>query len=93
MNRAMGGIFFCVSCDRLHPSIIEDRLRVCVSASALHEFWNPRDKTVLYRGNAVHVDYLTIPGAPILELMTAFKKEYGGVNQALDVVLVGLGHC
>ena len=86
----MGGIFFCVSCNRLHPADIEGRLRVCVSASALHEFWKPRDRTIMYRGNSEHVDYLTIPGAPILELMTVFKREYGEVNKALDVVLVGV---
>ena len=44
----------------------------------------------MYRGNSEHVDYLTIPGAPILELMTVFKREYGEVDQALDVVLVGV---
>ena len=44
----------------------------------------------MYRGNSEHVDYLTIPGAPILELMTVFKREYGEVNKALDVVLVGV---
>lgn len=87
-DRALGGVFFCASCKKPHLADMGGRLRVCVSASALHEFWNPRDKTVLYRGSDLHVDYLTIPGASILELMTVFRQEYGGVTQPLDVVLV-----
>ena len=87
-DRALGGMFYCVGCKRPHSAEIDGRLSVCVSSSALHEVWRPRNPTLLYRGNPIHVDYLTIPGASILDLMSAFKQEYRDVSQPLDVVLV-----
>ena len=88
-DRALGGLFYCLGCKRPHSAEVDGRLRVCVSASALHEFWGPRNPSVLYRGSPFHVDYLSIPGSSILDLMTVFRQEYGEVSQPLDVVLVG----
>ena len=88
-DRSRGGLFYCLGCKRSHAADVSGRLRVCVSASALHEFWFPRSPSILYRGSPHHVDYLSVPGAPVLDLMAVFKKEYDGVTQPLDVVLVG----
>ena len=59
-----------------------------MTASFLHEFWLPRDFRVQVEGNPFHVDYLSVPGAGILDLAEIFKFEYRTVAAPLDVVLV-----
>jgi hypothetical protein len=85
---SLTGAVFSPGCKCVHSSQIGGRLRVCVSASALHEFWKPWDGLITYRGNPFHVDYTSIPGSTILELLGAFQLDYETVNQPLDVVLV-----
>ena len=61
---------------------------MCVTASFLHEFWLTRDFRVEFAGNAFHVDYLSVPGAGILDLAELFKIEYADVDAPIDVMLV-----
>ena len=81
--------FNCAPCKMYHSPEVVGRLRVCVTASYLHEFWLPRDPRIRVDGNPFHVDYLSVPGAGILDLADLFKTEYGSVFSPIDVVLVG----
>ena len=83
-----GPSFYCAPCKMSHSPEIPGRIRVCVTASFLHEFWLPRDFRVQVEGNPFHVDYLSVPGAGILDLAEIFKFEYRAVAAPLDVVLV-----
>lgn len=71
-----------------HSPGLSGRIRICVTASFLHEFWLPRDLQVQVEGNPFHVDYLSVPGAGILDLAEIFKTEYQTVSAPLDVILV-----
>ena len=62
-----------------------------VGDSTVHEFFAPQGYTTKhYEGDLVHVDYLTIKGGYIHELLEAFRLEYEHLQQAkpLDVALV-----
>ena len=85
--------YFCPTCKRCHPSITQPRLKICLSSSILHEFWQPRDDTVVYDGDKLHIDYLTIPGAHIMDLVEAWKIEYFQETRPMDVfILAGLNN-
>ena len=43
---------------------------------------------VQYEGDAVHTDYITIPGAKIETLQQAFLIEYGKETRGIDVLVV-----
>lgn len=81
--------FNCAPCKMYHSTEVMGRVKVCVTASYLHEFWLPRDPRVRVDGNPFHVDYLSVPGAGILDLADLFKTEYSSVLSPIDVVLVG----
>ena len=50
-------------------------------------FAPPGDR-VMYEGDEDHRDYVTIPGAKIVQLHDAFVIEYGKERRGIDVVLV-----
>ena len=85
---SLGQFFDCAPCKMGHSTNIMGRIRVCVTASFLHEVWLPRDLRVEFVGNPFHVDYLSVPGAGILDLAELFKREYLGVAAPIDVMLV-----
>ena len=85
---SLGQLFECAPCQMRHSPNIMGRVRVCVTASFLHEFWLPRDVRVEFAGNPFHVDYLSVPGAGILDLAELFRTEYHNVTAPLDVMLV-----
>ena len=85
--------YFCPTCKKCHPSITQPRLKICLSSSILHEFWEPRDSSVVYDGDSYHIDYLTIPGARIMDLVEAWKIEYFQETRPMDVfILAGLNN-
>ena len=83
------GEYFCPPCKAIHSSISSlSRLKICVSASALHEFWAPRGANVIYEGDKNHIEYITIPGAKIIDLVEAWKIEYFQERRPMDVLVV-----
>ena len=84
----------CPSCKGFHLPYPdpEDRIKIVVSDSTLHEYFAPpgSSSTPLYKGDTTHVDYITIAGADIRTIGHAFKLDYLDRPQArpLDVVMV-----
>ena len=88
---ASGEGYSCPSCKSRHRPYTEDRIKLVVGDSTMHEFFAPEGYTAThYKGDLVHVDYLTIKGGYIHELIEAFMLEYEHHSHAkpLDVVLV-----
>ena len=86
-----GARYFCPSCKSNHRPYLDDRIKVVVSDSTLHEFFAPSNHTHgTYEGDLIHSDYVTIAEGTIEQLLHAFKLEYVYMNRPkpLDVVLV-----
>ena len=84
--------YLCPSCKSRHGSYPEDRVKIVVSDSTLHQFFAPpnyEDKPP-YKGDTMHTDYITVPGGCIDELYNAFRLDQKLLPAAkpLDVVLV-----
>ena len=81
----------CPSCKRIHPPYPYPRQKMVVSDDLLHMVFAPPDQSVnvIYPGDTIHIDYLTIPGATLNELTFAFRKEYceKPLERPVDVVL------
>ena len=82
----------CPSCKVSHPSQgPEERVKILFSNSMLHQYWLPNrgeSNGVLYEGDEVHVDHVTIPWGLIKELCLAFVQEYGDETRGLYVLLL-----
>ena len=86
-----GKEYFCPSCKCHHVPYKDERLKVAISDSTLHEFFAPRNHTTsVYEGDSIHVDYVTILNGTIPELLHAFRLDYESVPRPkpLDVLLV-----
>ena len=86
-----GRWFYCPSCKSRHRPYIDERIKVVVSDSTLHEFFAPSSHSLgMYEGDLIHVDYVTIANGTIAELLHAFKLDYIVKRRPklLDVVLV-----
>ena len=84
---------FCPSCKSPQRPYLDDRLKVLISDSTLHDVFAMSDSTYgFYEGDLVHCDHLTIAGGSLPELLHAFKQEYVVVKRPrpLDVVLVAV---
>ena len=84
--------FFCHSCKSRHRPYLDERLKVIVSDSSLHNiFASEHPSALAYEGDLVHVDYVAIRGGLIPELLQAYKFDYVDITpkRPLDVVLVG----
>jgi hypothetical protein len=91
MTRNNVGEYFCSSCKRAHGSQPTPRVKLCLSGSTLHMFFAPPANAQLrvqYEVDAVHIDYITIPGAKIETLQQAFRIEYGKETRGIDVLVV-----
>ena len=73
----------------------QDRVKIVVSDSTLHSFFAPPNQAQLrpgrqYKGDKIHVDYITIPGGDIRTLTHAFWLDYVDRPQKkpLDVAIV-----
>ena len=83
--------YLCPSCKSSHGSYPEDRIKLVVSDSTLHQFFAPTGFTqYAYPGDIMHTDYITIPGGCIDELYNAFRYECELLprSRPLDCVLV-----
>ena len=84
--------FLCPSCKSSHVPYPGERVKIVVSDSTLHEFFSasPPPGVKQYKGDKIHVDYITIPGADINTLRNAFRLDYVDkfLGMPLDVCLV-----
>ena len=80
--------FMCPTCAKHHEIRPLDGLNVCLSTSQLHEFHTPRDPDVSCPPDELHVDWLTIPGATIPTLETAWQVDYQKYTQPMRILLV-----
>ena len=86
-----GPYYFCPSCKKVHTKRIYDmtsRLKICISSSTMHEFWAPREAAVTYEGDGKHTEYVTIPGAQVLDLLEAWKIDYFKERRGMDLLVV-----
>ena len=77
---------FCPTCKRPHQTRPGNRVKICISSSPLHDFWNSDES---YEGDSVHVEYITIPNARINELTVAWEIQYLHDPRPMDVLLIG----
>ena len=81
--------YLCPTCKSRHRPYIDERLRVVVSDSTLHDLFSRSDARYgQYEGDLVHADYITIKGGTIPDLLHAFKLEYAAPKKPLDVIVV-----
>ena len=86
---ALSGSYFCPSCKRRHAPYPTERTKIVLSDSTLHNFFAPpSDTRTRYEGDTLHVDYLTIPGAPLETLFHAFKLEFSHHTKPMDLFIV-----
>ena len=86
---ALSGSYYCPSCKTNHSPYPTERTKVVLSDSTLHNFFAPPTPTLTqYKGDIVHVDYVTIPGATLETIFNAFKIEYSYHTKPVDVFVV-----
>ena len=68
--------YLCPSCQNTHPARPSYGLNICVSTSQLHNFQQPRTPGVFCTPDSIHVDWVTIPGAVLSDLMQAWTIDY-----------------
>lgn len=77
---------------REHIPYPDQRLRIVVTDSTLHQFFAPPGNTeTQYAGDSLHIDYLSIAEADIRTLKNAFRAEYVDnppTLKPMDVVIV-----
>ena len=78
----------CPTCKAQHPAWPNCGLNVCLSTSQLHEVHNPRDPEVTCPPDSLHVDWITIPGATVSTLETAWQVDYLKSVRPMRVLLV-----
>ena len=81
--------YMCPSCQVPHMAAMDYGLDICVSDSTLHEIHHPREPGVICPPDSSHVDWLTIPGATVEELLFAWQVEYGHEKRPMRILLVG----
>ena len=87
---ALSGSYYCPSCKTHHSPYPTERTKVVLSDSTLHNFFAPPTTTAKqYKGDTIHSDYVTIPGATLEEIFHAFKLEYCYHTKPLDVFVIG----
>ena len=62
---------------------------LCTRYSTLHEIHHPRETGVICPPDSSHVDWLTIPGATVEELLFAWQVVYGHEIWPMRILLVG----
>ena len=86
---SLSGRYLCPSCKAPHSPYPNERSKILISDSTLHNFFAPPgNNNTEYEGDLLHVDYVTIPGATLETLFQAFKLDYATHNKAMDVYVV-----
>ena len=80
--------YLCPSCVETHLVAMPYGLDICLSDSTLHNFHQPRDPGVICPPDSSHVDWVTIPGAKVEDLLVAWRAEYSRVSRPMRVLLV-----
>lgn len=81
------GNYTCITCKLTpHSHKIGARYPVVLSSSLLHDWQGDRNENG-YEGDTMHVDYVSIVGAKIPDLIHAFKSEYGNLYKPVDLLL------
>ena len=80
--------FMCPTCQNYHPIRPTYGLNICLGTSQLHEFHTPREEGVTCTPDELHVDWVTIPGARISTLETAWQVDYAKYKFPMRVLLV-----
>ena len=80
--------YLCPTCQAPHLAKLDYGLNVCVSTSQLHNFHQPRELGVVCPPDTLHVDWLTIPGATLEQLMYAWRLDYHKEARPMRVLLV-----
>ena len=86
-----GNRYLCPSCKSRHTPYPEERIKIVVSDSSLHQFFAPPGFTAAqYPGDTMHVDYISIPEATIETIMHAFRLDYEHKKHTkpMDVLIV-----
>ena len=82
---------YCLSCKKAHAANPTKRVKLVLSDSTLHMFFAPPANVqhrADYEGDAIHTEYVTIPGARVEVLQQAFRIEYEVETRGIDVLLV-----
>ena len=87
-NARFNRSYFCPTCQVSHPAKLQYGLDICVSSSELHAFHQPREEGVFCPPDSSHVDWLTIPGAKIEDLLFAWRLDYHREPRPMRVLLV-----
>ena len=80
--------YFCPTCQESHKNRMPYGLNICLSTSQLHEFHHPREEGVTCPPDTSHVDWVTIPGGTIADLLLAWKIDYHREWRPMRVLLV-----
>ena len=80
--------YLCPTCEIHHLAVLPTGLNICVSDSTLHNFHLPREAGLVCPPDTSHVDWLTIPGATVQELLFAWQVEYAKDPKPMRVILV-----
>ena len=80
--------YLCPTCQVMHGTRLQYGLNICVSTSQLHGFHQPRQPGVTCPPDTSHVDWLTIPGATIADLLFAWRLDYHREPHPMRVLLV-----
>ena len=87
--------YLCPSCKCKHIPYPDERVKIVLSDSTLHQFFAPPvSPGSQYVGDMMHVDYITIKEAYIQDLIQAFRLDYELLEhpKPLDVVVVAGYH-
>ena len=88
LKRNKDGMYPCPTCNKRHEKEVgAKRLKVCVTSSALAEYW--MSEKVKFSGDDFHIEWICIPGATINQLSAAWEIEFGDESRPMDVLLVG----
>ena len=80
--------YFCPTCMGTHKCRMPYGLNICVSTSQLHAFHHPREQGVVCPPDTSHVDWLTIPGGTISDLLHGWRVDYHREWRPMRVLLV-----
>ena len=80
--------YMCPTCNITHLTDMPYGLDVCVSTSSLHDYYQPREPGVVCPPDSSHVDWLTVPGAKIEDLLLAWRIDYERYRSPMRVLLV-----
>ena len=80
--------YLCPTCQVSHLAELDYGMDVCLSDSTLHDFHHPREPGLVCPPDSSHVDWLTIPGATVEDLLFAWQVEYGKVDRPMRILLV-----